>query len=284
MITILDGAMGSELIARGASLPTHTWSAHTNIHNPNLIYQIHSEYIQAGANIITANTFRTTRRAFQKTGLSLINAQRMAHSSLKNAIQMAHKASNGRVKILGSIAPLEDCYKPELFPGINVAKNEFHVISNLLMESGVDAIILETMNNIPETLTALNVLKACNIPIYVSYYLTSSTKLASDESLQAAISILKPFNIKALLLNCSSINIINSAIDELIKFYNGVWGIYPNFGTGIPSQNGDINKIISDDAFLSLMEKGLENGASILGGCCGSSPRHIKLLQNKFIN
>ena len=74
---ILDGAMGSEIIKRGFSLPKHIWSAYANINNPNLVYNIHNEYINSGANFIIANTFRTTPRSYKKTGINLINANKL---------------------------------------------------------------------------------------------------------------------------------------------------------------------------------------------------------------
>ena len=127
-IKILDSAMGSELINRGEFLPEHIWSAHINTSNPQLIYQIHSENIQAGAQIIIANTFRTTPRSYMKTGLNIYDATHEAHTSLVSAINMARKASNKNALVLGSIAPLEDCYQPKLFPGIDIAYNEFKYI------------------------------------------------------------------------------------------------------------------------------------------------------------
>ena len=77
-ISILDGAVGTELILKGETLPPHIWSANVNLHNPNLLLEIHKEYIQAGSDYITTNTFRTTTRAYKKTGLSDIKANQMA--------------------------------------------------------------------------------------------------------------------------------------------------------------------------------------------------------------
>ena len=125
MIKILDGAMGSELIQKGEVLPNHIWSADSNIKNPHLVYQIHKDYIDVGSNYITTNTFRTTPRAYSKIGLPLKEAKKSAELSLKSAIKIAKNAANTNTKILGSIAPLEDCYRPDLFPGNETAKKEF---------------------------------------------------------------------------------------------------------------------------------------------------------------
>ena len=123
-IELLDGAMGSQLIQRGLHLPKHIWSAQANIDAQEIVYDIHKKYIDAGANYITTNTFRSTPRSYQKIGLNIEDATKTAVISLKNAVLQAKKASNDRCKVLGSIAPLEDCYKPQLFPGNNIAKKE----------------------------------------------------------------------------------------------------------------------------------------------------------------
>ena len=77
-INILDGAIGSELILKGEILPPHIWSAKINLSNPELLLDIYNQYIQAGSNYITTNTFRTTTRAYKKTGLSPVESQKKA--------------------------------------------------------------------------------------------------------------------------------------------------------------------------------------------------------------
>ena len=283
-IILLDSAMGSELINRGESLPKHIWSAYVNTNNPDLVYQIHSENIDAGAQVIITNTFRTTPRAYIKTGLNFNNAIRESRASLDSAINMAHMAATKDILVLGSIAPLEDCYQPKLFPGEEIAYDEFVQIGHWLYDGGVDGIIIETMNNIAETVVALEALDTIKLPIYVSYGLRTANKLLSGESLSSAISILNKYEIEGLLLNCSPIKIMSNAVDNIVNIYSGKWGIYPNLGIGQPPSNGEIKAVVSDEIFLMLMQKAKNNHAKFLGGCCGSSPHHIKLLNNLIVN
>ena len=92
-IKILDGAMGTELIKHGEILPKHIWSAAINLTNPNLVSEIHKNHIKAGAIYITTNTFRTTPRAFKKTGLSMHEADLQSKKSFDLAIHSAKKAA-----------------------------------------------------------------------------------------------------------------------------------------------------------------------------------------------
>ena len=276
--------MGSELISKGEKLPQHIWSAHTNITNPRLIYSIHKDYVNAGSEYLTTNTFRTTPRAYKKIGLSNSEAINSAHDSLKIAVKVARDAGNKDSKILGSIAPLEDCYKPDLFPGEDTARYEFNQISKWLDYEGVDKFLLETMNSIIETRVCLESLSTFNIPIWVSFVLKSYDEILSGEKLAKALKILEAYNVECVLLNCNSLDKTFKAINILDNYWNREWGIYPNLGIGEPSPDGIINEISSDDEFLRLIKKSIELGGTILGGCCGSTTQHIKLISNYIIN
>ena len=281
-ISILDGAMGSELIRRGETLPIHIWSAQTNLTNPELVYDVHRDNILSGCQIITANTFRATPRSFAKTGLSLNDAQIQAKKSLLSAVSSAQRAAKNSIMVLGSIAPLEDCYMPDRFPGKNSGTSEYLQLGTWLKEAGVNGIILETMNNITEAEIALSVICSLDIPVFISFYLTDYNHLASGEHFSNAIYMTRSYPVEALLLNCSPINIILNAVDNLVNIWQGKWGIYPNLGLGSPSPDGKINNLFSDKDFIYLMEKSISIGAEIIGACCGSTPRHISLLKREF--
>ena len=282
-LNILDGAIGTELIARGETLPPHIWSAEINQSNPQLLLNIHEEYIKAGANHIIANTFRTTARAYQKTGLANIEAQKASKASMKSAITMAKKAacSYQNIKVLGSIAPLEDCYSPELFPGFQIAKKEYYTIANQLKEGGIDGYIIETMNNILEIQACLEIVQDLNLPIWISLNLFDGYHIKSQETLESTIDMISDFNVDYILLNCNPLERTNQGMKILSKKISR-WGIYPNLGIGEPSPNGIIKDYCSDEEFLSLCKNAIDLGASIIGGCCGTRPMHIKLLKDNF--
>ncbi|MEK9139284.1 MAG: homocysteine S-methyltransferase family protein, partial [Bacteroidota bacterium] len=112
---ILDGAMGTELQRRGVDTGLPLWSANALMVHPEVILQIHKEYIEAGADIITTNTFRTTRRTFQRA-----NLPDRSHALTKTALKLAQQARESfpdrQLLVAGSIAPVEDCYRPDLVP------------------------------------------------------------------------------------------------------------------------------------------------------------------------
>ena len=272
---IMDGAMGSELINRGLNLPNHIWSAEANTHYPKLVQKIHRQYVDAGADYIITNTFRTTPRAYQKTGLNRNKACQLAEKSLIQAIEHAKNAADPSTKIIGSIAPLEDCYRPELFPGGDTALSEFTQLGHWMAETEVDILILETMNSIEETGVGLCAMKDINLPLWVSFVLKDESHLLSGDHLDDTFNMLNNFQIEMVLLNCNPLCRTKTAVDNIVDNWSDSWGIYPNLGIGEPSPDGCITKYEPMEKYLSVVEYALNVGASVVGGCCGSSPEHI---------
>ena len=280
---ILDGAMGSELIRWGMELPEHIWSAAANLTNPELVLKIHREYVYAGADYITANTFRTTPRAFGKldslvAGFVEVNkkdAVLNSRNSLFTAVELAKEAARNSVKVLGSIASLEDCYSPELFPGKNTAITEFRQLGGWLSDAGVDILLLETMNSIAEAEAGLIALQSFELPIWVSFVMKDDEHLLSGDLLLDALTLLQDHSVNTVLLNCNPLQRTEKAMILLTENWTGKWGIYPNLGIGEPSPNGRITKYESMEKFTALMEKAIDLGASVVGACCGSTPEQI---------
>ena len=289
---ILDGAMGSELIRWGMELPEHIWSAAANLTNPELVLKIHREYVDAGADYITANTFRTTPRAFGKldslvAGFVEVNkkdAVLNSRNSLFTAVELAKEAASNSVKVLGSIASLEDCYSPELFPGKNTAITEFRQLGGWLSDAGVDILLLETMNSIAEAEAGLIALQSFELPIWVSFVMKDDEHLLSGDLLLDALTLLQDHSVNTVLLNCNPLQRTEKAMILLTKNWTGKWGIYPNLGIGEPSPNGRITKYESMEKFTALMEKAIDLGASVVGACCGSTPEQIGELSKIKIN
>ncbi len=187
LFNIMDGAMGSELIRNGLILPEYTWSANINIFNPEMVKKIHRENIAAGADFITTNTFRTTPRAYMKTGADEKTSHNLAKDAMLRAVTIAQDAANDSTKIIGSIAPLEDCYSPNLFPGNKIAAKEYSQLGKWFTKAKVDILLLETMNSIAESEVALHNIENYNVPIWISFVLKDDRHLLSGDSIFQAI-------------------------------------------------------------------------------------------------
>ena len=278
-VLVLDGALGSELIRQGYDSPLPLWSAAANLDCPEIVSKIHREYVKAGADIITTNTFRTTTRSYLKIGLPEDKAHGLAKRSLINAVQAAREAAGDNCLVAGSIAPLEDCYSPGLFPGKTIAVEEFTELGVNLKTASVDILLIETMGRIDETESALAATESLKLPCWVSFILKNSEHIFGGDRLQDALSMIANFNVKIALLNCTNTEITLKGVRVLKQFWQGQWGVYPNLGLGELSIDGNISATISDTVFKTAIHRYIDQGASVIGACCGSNPNHIQIIR-----
>ena len=276
---VLDGALGAELIRQGYDSPLPLWSAAANLDCPEMVSKIHREYVNAGADIITTNTFRTTTRSYLKIGLPEDKARGLAKRSLINAVQAAREAAGDNCLVAGSIAPLEDCYSPGLFPGKTIAVEEFTEQGLNLKTAGVDFLLIETMGRIDETESVLVATESLKLPRWVSFILEDSEHLFGGDRLQDALSMIANFNVKIALLNCTDTEITLKGVRVIKQFWHGQWGAYPNLGLGEVSIDGNISVTISDTVFKTAIRRYIDQGASVIGTCCGSNPNHTQTIR-----
>jgi homocysteine S-methyltransferase len=120
-ILIINGAMGTELMDKGVKLPLPLWSAEANINASEIVKGIHQNYVDAGADIITTNTFRTTTWSYRRAEYSPKRASERAKESLMKAIELA-RSVNPKI-IAGSVTSINDCYEPDEFPGKSISED-----------------------------------------------------------------------------------------------------------------------------------------------------------------
>ena len=158
-ILLLDGATGSELERAGVDISLPLWSARALIDAPELLQHVHQSYLQHGADAITTNTFRTHARSLAKAGIA-----EQAGDLTRRAVDIAQQARaevNSDAMLFGSVAPLEDCYRPELAPDAKSCFAEHRACIQCLVEAGVDMILIETMCSAHEALAAAESARAC---------------------------------------------------------------------------------------------------------------------------
>lgn len=280
---ILDGAMGTELIRRGVPCTLPLWSAAAMETHPAVVGAIHRSYLEAGAEVLTANTFRTTPRAFRKTGLSSPDARKMARKACRKAVALARGAVGATGWVAGSITTLEDCYSPEFFPGMRVARREYEELAAWMEEDGADVILFETMGRVDEIRAALDGSRETKIPQWVSVCLRDSRRLFGGDDFSDTVHICEERGVQAFLINCSPLVVTRNALRRISESAPIAVGAYPNLGKRRPSPDGTMGEIQSTAVFGKWAEELAEAGARIIGGCCGSTPRHIALLAKKVL-
>jgi len=273
---LLDGAMGTELIVRGLKLPLPLWSADANLSHPEIVTKIHQDYIDAGADIITTNTFRTTSWTYRKIGHSKKMAKIKAKESLDRAIECAQKVK-GSIRIAGSITTIDDCYKPEMYPGDSIANDHYSEIIDQMINNGLDLLLFETMGNLNEISVILNILQSHSIETWFSLIFQDNNYLLDGNSLEDVIDLIKSKKIKTLLNNCNQLNSNLSGIHIIKNKWRNNWGIYPNLG--ISDYSNDYFRRVDRTIFLEKINSILIMEPDLIGLCCGSNIEDIKILK-----
>jgi S-methylmethionine-dependent homocysteine/selenocysteine methylase len=271
---ILDGALGTELEKRGVDTSRTGWTSRANIEHPELVIEIHREYVAAGAQIITANSFRTNPIAHRKSGFD-------AKELTFRAVQLAKQAIGHRndAYVAGSLAPALDSLPPQSVHVDDRQLLEQHSqMAQWLEQAGVDLILIETMNTAREAYLALTAAKrACTLPIAVSLVPANSKLLISGASLDETIDLLAKSGADALLLNCQSLSILSTMLGSFashVSAYELPWGVYPNASEYVNA----VWQLVAheDHEFAAFARQALDHGASIIGGCCGTTPHTIE--------
>lgn len=275
---ILDGATGSELNRRGVSTNLPLWSTNALISAPETLFQIHRDYVEAGAEIVTANTFRTHRRNLMSSGMA-----NQAADLTRQAVEIARNAAGELAWVAGSLAPLEDCYTPEAVPSDTDLESEHEEMARNLAEAGVDLILVETHNTIREAVAASRAVRETQTPFIVSFVLGTDRRLLSGEMLADAVWAVMNLEPLAVSVNCLPAENVLPAIAEIRAVSKEIAiAAYANIGKPDPVQGWIETGAQNPDRYADYAEQWVEAGAKFVGGCCGTTPGHIRAIVRKL--
>jgi S-methylmethionine-dependent homocysteine/selenocysteine methylase len=274
---LLDAAMGTELQRRGADTRLPLWSARALVESPGLVSAIHEDEVAAGAEILTANTFRTHRRTLAKGGL-----RSTSRELTLLAVRLAREAAEGagrEVFVAGSLSPLEDCYRPDLVPDDAALESEHRDQAESLAAAGVDAILLETHNTVRELVAAARAAGATGLPFVASMVTDGTGRLLSGETIGDAARALLPFGPEAISINCVPARHLAADLERLAAAAPGVpLGAYGNLGLPEDESGWTFADELSPQAYAAGAARWLAIGARLVGGCCGTTPAHTAAL------
>ena len=284
---VMDGSMGNELLARRSDLVTGLWSAQYLIDAPELVKEIHLDYINAGADLIITNTYSTIPSYLSKQKAEdkmpeLINlAGKLAREAVKD--------SKKKVTVAGSLPPLEESYRPDLV----IDKEEAVPIYETLIKEltpYVDIFICETMSSIKEMQHVIQALQNLDNekPVWISWSLKEDKKnqLRSGESIKEAFIASASIKPEAYLFNCTDPFAITEGLKQLKELTQKPIGGYPNV-FNVPdgwTLDNDVQVSVRDlsvEKFLEFAEEWRNLGATIIGGCCGIGPKFINAVADK---
>ncbi len=272
---ILDGAMGSLLQQQGFPSDKNLWYSKLNIDNADAIKNIHKDYIDAGADIITTNTFRTNPVAVKRSKYDLTSEQ-LVSSSVRQALG---SLNSNNIIVAGCNPPAEDCYQVErTITEYELDYNHKKHIE-LLWENNVDVVWNETQSHWDEIEL---ICKFCNnnsLPYAMNIYFLDSLKILSGELLSEVIELVKSFNPIAVGFNCIKHSTFFKYTDTNIL--PDRFGFYFNCGAGNITDE-IITCGIDPSDYIENIKPLLEYDPLYVGSCCGSSPAHTKKIKEYF--
>ncbi|WP_297629753.1 homocysteine S-methyltransferase family protein [uncultured Clostridium sp.] len=271
-IIVFDGAMGTMLQKNGLKLGE--FPEKLNIENKELIINIHKEYIKAGADIITTNTFGANR-------LKLKNQKYSVEDIIRKGIENAKEGSkNTKVKIALDIGPIGELLKPmgtlDFEEAIEIFKEQIKVG----VEAGVDLILIETMTDLYEMKAAVLAAKEeSNLPVFATMTFEKDGRTFTGCTPESMCLTLEGLGVDVLGVNCSlGPKELKSIIKSIVKTTNLPIMIQPN--AGLPQMiDGETKFLITSDEFSNIISEYVDLGVSVIGGCCGTTPEFIEKLK-----
>lgn len=271
-VYIFDGAIGTRLYDKGVYI--NRSYDELNIAAPDLVREVHDEYVAAGADIIETNTFGASRHKLQPYGLE----SKLREINLA-AVGIARRAAGDRVYVAGAIGPLGLRIEPYGPTSFDEAKEMFREQADALLEGGVDAFILETFSELPQIEQAiLAIREICDIPIIAQMTIQMDGKTTFGTTPEAFTAALDGLDVDVIGLNCGmGPNHTLNALEKMRPVTAKRLSAQPN--AGLPRDvQGRQFYMGSPEYMAEFSRRFVQAGAKFVGGCCGTTPTHIKLI------
>ena len=293
---ILDGGLGRELKAMGAPFRQPEWSALALIEGPDFVRTAHDAFIEAGADIITTNSyaivpFHIGEAAFQERASELL----VLAGQLARA---AADASSHEIRVAGGVPPMFGSYQPGKFDARRAV--EMMALFRQHLTPYVDIFMAETHSSIAEAQSFLDAFADCGKPVWLSVTLEDAKPVAgqpmlrSGELLADLLSSLSGNMPAAVLFNCSQPEVMDDAVRKVVTHVAGdanppQIGVLANAFPLMKKDYGGANKSLHDlrgditpQAYADFAQRWVESGAEMIGGCCGISPEHLKMVKARL--
>jgi S-methylmethionine-dependent homocysteine/selenocysteine methylase len=284
-VIILDGGIGSEMLRRGV-----TWEGHKVESEPDAIRSIHADYLRAGADVISTNTFQLARRSYAN---HFADAEHLHHIGPKDietrapvligegvsrALEARDQTGLSDACVAGAMTTLDWCFRPDMAPSLNDMRAEYRETISAFKDAGADLMLFETFNSSKEARTAMEAARDLGIPGWVGFVCDWNGRLLNGETMDQVMAGLAGAEPDVLLFNCAPVPDITRALGELAKDYRKPMGGYAHVGRFDPP-DWMFTDEYPPDQYLAAAREWASLGAQVLGGCCGTTPMHIEALK-----
>jgi len=288
-IVILDGGTGTELERRGVKMSPQAWCGPATLGNLDVLEAIHRDYIAAGADVITANTFASSRLMLNQAGLGE-SCQEINRAAVRAAIDARDASGKTGVAVAGSLSHMIPVLAglaisdETRMPSTAEVEDAHLELAAIHHEEGCNLIALEMMYRPVHLESALRAATATGLPVWAGFSCrraADGTVLSFEQNREIPfleiVSILKDFDVAAAGIMHTPSNLIADALDILRGAFDGPLTAYPDSGY-FKMPDWQFDNIIPPGELVGFARGWIRQGVQVLGGCCGLSPEHIGAL------
>jgi len=271
-VYLFDGAMGTMLYSKGVFI--NKCYDELNLRNPEIVFEVHKEYVRAGAEIVETNTYGANRIKLRGFGI-----EDELHDINIAAAQLARRAAGDSVYVAGAIGPLGIRIEPYGPTGLDEAREYFREQATSLRDGGVDLFVVETVSNISEIEQAILAIRdVCSLPVIAQMTIGNDGRTIFGDTPKTIAQRLDAAGADVIGLNCSvGPDVMLDAIEEMTQVTGKKISCQPN--AGLPRDvNGRQMYMASPDYMSKYAKRLIHKGVKFLGGCCGTTPQHIKMM------
>jgi methionine synthase I (cobalamin-dependent)/5,10-methylenetetrahydrofolate reductase len=271
-VYLFDGAMGTMLYSKGVFI--NKCYDELNLRNPEIVLEVHKEYVRAGAEILETNTYGANRMKLRGFGIE----DELQDINIA-AAQLARRAAGDGVYVAGAIGPLGIRIEPYGPTGLDEAREYFREQAAALRDGGVDLFVVETVSNISEIEQAIAAIRdVCSLPVIAQMTIGTDGRTVFGDTPKTIAQRLDAAGADVIGLNCSvGPDVMLDAIEEMTEVTGRKISCQPN--AGLPRDvNGRQMYMASPDYMSKYAKRLIHKGVKFLGGCCGTTPQHIKMM------
>ena len=276
---LIDGATGTEIERRGVPMVDKAWNSAGALTHPDIVRQVHEDYIRCGAQIVISNTFSTSRHVLQDAGLE-------EHFEFLNrrGIELAREARTNmrapNVLVAGGITYGSFTAKK---PSSRQLQANVEEQAGIMAAAGADLIMLEMMTDVAHTLILLDAAQKSGLPVWVGFSCTVDehgvVRLLNGPTLVEGLEGIKGKDIPLVSIMHTEVEYIDACLDVLQANWSGPIGVYAHSGMFV-APHWIFEDTISPEEYASAAAQWVNRGVQVIGGCCGIGVEHIRLLKN----
>ena len=282
---LIDGATGTELEARGVPMNDKAWSGSAVLSHPEVVRETHADYIKAGAEVITTNTFASGRQLLEPAGLG-DEFERINRDAVKVAVQARDEAADAPVAIAGSLCEWV-AFDGDAAADLQRLSDGYRQQAALLVEENVDLMVLEMCSHPVHSRLLLDAALGTGLPVWLG--LSCKSESGRLVGFDPPYTDLDPLLAELIGVGgVGVVNIMHTAIEDTAaalalakRHWPGPLGVYPESGYFV-MPNWQFVDIIEPDDLVKETRAWVESGAQIIGGCCGLGVTHIRALKAAF--